>query len=105
MLIGEQLLIHFSSLKLALYGAVVIATVLMFPGGLVSLLTKAGLPVPLAGLFRCALDVARQTPLDGEPGDIERRRIQMIERILTQTANLEEGDIAYLLRRLGVAIA
>lgn len=43
MLIGEQLLIHFSSLKLALYGAVVIATVLMFPGGLVSLLNRFGL--------------------------------------------------------------
>lgn len=42
MLIGEQLLIHFSSLKLALYGAVVIATVLMFPGGLVSLLNRFG---------------------------------------------------------------
>lgn len=43
MLVGEQLLIHFSSLKLALYGAVVIATVLMFPGGLVSLLNRFGL--------------------------------------------------------------
>jgi branched-chain amino acid transport system permease protein len=42
MLIGEQLLIHFSSLKLALYGAVVIVTVLMFPGGLVSLLNRFG---------------------------------------------------------------
>lgn len=42
MLVGEQLLIHFSSLKLALYGAVVIATVLMFPGGLISLLNRFG---------------------------------------------------------------
>jgi ABC-type branched-subunit amino acid transport system ATPase component len=42
MLVGEQLLVHFSSLKLALYGAVVIATVLMFPGGLVSLVNRFG---------------------------------------------------------------
>src|SRR6185312_4451933 len=42
MLVSEQLLIHLSSLKLALYGAVVIATVLMFPGGLVSLLNRFG---------------------------------------------------------------
>lgn len=74
-------------------------------GGLASLLAKANLPAPLAGIFRCALEVSRQTPLDGEPGDLERRRIQMIERILTQAANLDEGDIAYLLRRLGVAVA
>jgi branched-chain amino acid transport system permease protein len=42
MLVGEQFLVHFSSLKLALYGAVVIATVLMFPGGLVSLVNRFG---------------------------------------------------------------
>ena len=72
--------------------------------GLDSLLAKAGLPARLAAVFRCALDVADQTPLDGEPGDIERRRIQMIERILTQPAGLDEEDIAYLLRRLGVAV-
>lgn len=72
--------------------------------GLASLLAKAGLPAPLEAIFRCALDVATQTPLDGEPGDIERRRVQMIERILTQAANLDEGDVTYLLRRLGVAV-
>jgi branched-chain amino acid transport system permease protein len=42
MLIGEQFLVHFSALKLALYGAVVIVTVLIFPGGLVALANRFG---------------------------------------------------------------
>ena len=75
------------------------------PGGLNSLLAKAGLPTSMADIIRCALEVSDQTPLDGEPGDIERRRIQMIERILTQPSTLDETDTAYLLRRLGVTVA
>ena len=65
MLIGEQLLIHFSSLKLALYGAVVIATVLMFPGGLVSLLNRFGL------LKRKLILAPPELPLGNAPAAID----------------------------------
>ena len=42
MLVGEQFLVHFPNLELALYGAVIIVTVLAFPGGLVSLANRFG---------------------------------------------------------------
>ena len=42
MIAGEQFLVHFPNLELALYGVVVIATVLALPGGLVSLANRYG---------------------------------------------------------------
>jgi branched-chain amino acid transport system permease protein len=42
MLIGEQFLVYFPDLELALFGAVVIVTVLAFPGGLVGLANRFG---------------------------------------------------------------
>ena len=42
MVIGEQFLVYFPNLELALYGVVVIATVLALPGGLVSLANRYG---------------------------------------------------------------
>jgi branched-chain amino acid transport system permease protein len=41
-LVGEQLLVHFPNLELALYGLLVIVTVLAFPGGVVSLADRWG---------------------------------------------------------------
>jgi len=46
--VGEQLLVHFPNLELALYGLVVIVTVLLLPGGIVSLVNRWGwLPRPI----------------------------------------------------------
>ncbi|HVH76964.1 MAG TPA: branched-chain amino acid ABC transporter ATP-binding protein/permease [Stellaceae bacterium] len=42
MLIGEQLLVHLPNIELAIYGGVVMLTVLVFPGGLVGLLNRFG---------------------------------------------------------------
>ncbi|HTU53196.1 MAG TPA: branched-chain amino acid ABC transporter ATP-binding protein/permease [Acetobacteraceae bacterium] len=43
MIVGEEFLVYFPNLELALYGIVVIATVLAFPGGLVGLANRLGL--------------------------------------------------------------
>ncbi len=42
MIVGEEFLVYFPNLELALYGIVVIATVLAFPGGLVGLANRFG---------------------------------------------------------------
>lgn len=42
MIAGEEFLVYFPNLELALYGVVVIATVLAFPGGLVGLANRFG---------------------------------------------------------------
>ena len=42
MIVGEQFLVYFPNLELALFGLVVILTVLVFPGGLVSLANRFG---------------------------------------------------------------
>ena len=51
MIVGEEFLVYFPNLELALFGLVVILTVLVFPGGLVSLANRFGLlrrPIVLA---------------------------------------------------------
>lgn len=42
MLVGEVLLVQLPTIKLALYGVIVIATVLLLPGGIISLVNRAG---------------------------------------------------------------
>ena len=42
MLVGELLLVRLPTLKLALYGVIVIAIVLLLPGGIISLVNRAG---------------------------------------------------------------
>ncbi len=61
MLLGEQFLVHFPNLELALYGVVVILTVLAFPGGLVSLANKWG------WLRRPIVLAPRELPLGAPP--------------------------------------
>jgi uncharacterized protein (DUF2336 family) len=68
--------------------------------GLKSLYERAGLPAKLMPAIRIALDVARETPFDGEDHDLERHRRRMIERILTQYEDLASDDIDYLLGKL-----
>ncbi|WP_029008446.1 DUF2336 domain-containing protein [Azospirillum halopraeferens] len=71
------------------------------PLGLKSVYDKARMPAALLPACRIALDVARQTHYDGEPGDIARHRRRTIERILTQYEGLEADDLDYLLSKLG----
>ena len=69
--------------------------------GLKSIYDKAKLPPALLPACRIAIDVAKETPYDGEPHDIERHRRRMIERILTQYEDLAPEDLDYLLAKLG----
>ena len=71
------------------------------PLGFKSLYERTGMPKPLLQAFRVAVEVARETRLDGEEGDRERYRRRMIERILTQYEDLAVEDVDYLLNKLG----
>ena len=69
--------------------------------GLKSLYTKSGLPARLMPAVRIAIDVVRDTPMDGGMHDRERYRARVIERILTQYEDFGADDLNYLLERLG----
>ena len=68
--------------------------------GFKSLYDKAKLPQSYYPAFRVALEVAKETEMDGLAYDRERYRRQMIERILTQFEALGADDLDYLLIRL-----
>lgn len=70
------------------------------PLGFKSLYDHAGLPKALSHAFRVALEVARDTPLDGGDRDRERQRRRMIERILTQFEDVGAENLDYLLTKL-----
>lgn len=68
--------------------------------GFKSLYEKTKLPQTYYPAFRVAVEVAKQTEMDGLEYDRERYRRQMIERILTQFEALGAEDLDYLLIRL-----
>ena len=72
MIVGEEFLVYFPNLELALFGLVIILTVLVFPGGIVSLANRFGLlrrPIVLApaALPEGAPPPARRHGLEGVP--------------------------------------
>lgn len=73
-------------------------------GGFPAIYEKAGMPKPMLPAFLCAMDVARETELDGGEQDRERYCRRMIERILTQYEDLGVSigadDIDYLLMKM-----
>jgi len=69
--------------------------------GLKSLYDKSGLPARFLPAVRIAMDVVRETPMDGEPQDRKRYRARVIERILTQYEDFGSEDLDYLLEKLG----
>lgn len=69
--------------------------------GMKSLYDKSGLPPRLLPAVRVAIDVVRETELDGGERDIERYRCRVIERILTQFEDMQADDIEYLIDKLG----
>ncbi len=80
MVAGEEFLVHFPNLELALYGSVVIVTVLAFPGGLVGLANRfgwLGRPIVLAPRAKAAgappRPAARGTSLPGTVPVLEVR--------------------------------
>jgi len=70
------------------------------PLGFKSLYDHIGMPRSLFRAFRIALDVARDTPLDGGEHDQERRQRRMIERILTQFEDIGADNLDFLLSKL-----
>lgn len=68
--------------------------------GMKSLYDRAGLPPGLLPAMRVAITVADETDFDGEPGDRDRHRRRMIERILTQYEDMGSEDLDYLLDKL-----
>jgi uncharacterized protein (DUF2336 family) len=69
--------------------------------GLKSLYERAGMPVNLLPAVRTAIDVVRETQMDGEEHDRERYRARVIERILTKYEGIGAEDVDYLLTKLG----
>ena len=70
------------------------------PLGFKALYDHVGMPRSLFRAFRIALDVARDTPLDGGEHDRERRQRRMIERILTQFEDIGADNLDFLLNKL-----
>ncbi len=70
------------------------------PLGFKSLYDHIGMPRSLYRAFRIALDVARDTPLDGGEHDQERRQRRIIERILTQFEDIGADNLDFLLSKL-----
>jgi len=68
--------------------------------GFNSLYEKTKLPQSYLMAFRVAIEVAKETEMDGLAYDRERYRRRMIERILTQFEALGAEDLDYLLIRL-----
>jgi uncharacterized protein (DUF2336 family) len=68
--------------------------------GLRALYQRCSFPETLYPAFRVAIDVLRETRLDGEPHDRERFARRVIERILTQYHDLDASELEYLLVRL-----
>ncbi len=72
------------------------------PGGrgLESLLSAADIPENMFSATRVAVEVAHETDYDGGDNDRERYRRRMVERILTQYADIDAPDLEYLLGML-----
>ena len=69
--------------------------------GLAALYRKAGLPEPLFGAFRAAVDVVDETGFDGDARDLERFRSRVIARVLTRGDSVDAADADYLVEKLG----
>lgn len=69
--------------------------------GLKALIQRAGMSEEMLPVFRTGLEIAEAIEVDGNAGDMLRRREYMIERVLTRLEEtLGEDHVAYLLRRL-----
>jgi uncharacterized protein (DUF2336 family) len=68
--------------------------------GMKTVFERAGLPSGMFTAFRLAVDIFHKTDMDGGPGDKERFRQRMIERVLTQFQAIPRADLEYLLEKL-----
>ncbi len=68
--------------------------------GLKTIFERAGLPSGMFTAFRLAVDIYHKTEHDGGPGDRDRFRQRMVERVLTQFQAIPRADLEYLLEKL-----
>lgn len=68
--------------------------------GLKSIYEKSGMPLRYLPVVRVAMDIVKETEMDGGEYDRERFRNKVIERILTQLEDLGEEDLDYLLSKI-----
>lgn len=68
--------------------------------GLKTIFERAGLPAGMFTAFRMAIEVYHKTEMDGAPGDRDRFRQRMVERVLTQFQAIPRADLEYLLEKL-----
>lgn len=68
--------------------------------GLRKIFEHAELPKGMFLPFQMAVNVFHELDYDGLPGDRERFRQRMVERVLTQFQNIPKQDLDYLLDRL-----
>ena len=71
------------------------------PLGLRAIVERAGLNERMVPILRTAAEVFDQVELNGRTGDRLHFRQTMVERILTQYADLEGEDLDYLIAQLG----
>lgn len=70
--------------------------------GLRQLCEKSNIPGGLQEIMRVGLEVARELDFDGTPGDRERYRNRVIERVLTHFQDEFDGEnVDYLIGKLG----
>ncbi len=70
--------------------------------GLKQLCTKSNIPGGLQEIMKVGLEVANELDFDGAPGDRERYRNQVIERVLTHFEDEFDGEnVDYLIGKLG----
>lgn len=68
--------------------------------GMKTIFERAGLPSGMFTAFRLAVDIFHKTEMDGGPGDKQRFRQKMVERVLTQFQAIPRADLEYLLDKL-----
>ena len=72
--------------------------------GLRQLCKKSNIPGGLQEIMKVGLEVANELDFDGAPGDRERYRNQVIERVLTHFEDEFDGEsVDYLIGKLGAA--
>ena len=69
--------------------------------GLAAIYKRAGMPEGLFATVRAAVDVVDETQFDGGDRDLERFRVRVISRVLTQVETVDAADADYLLEKLG----
>ncbi len=99
---GEMRFVEFALAKFSKVPAKNAAALIRDKGplGLRAIVERAGLNDRIVPIIRTAADVYEELDFDGLTGDRLRFRQKMVERILTQYADVEGEDLEYLIAQL-----